>query len=112
MGDLPSAGVEVEEGGGILLGFLFCKVLVGTGFSSLQLAKASSTKLTCSSGKGGVQDFRLTLLHAATPKTRSSLENQANCTSPLTDSPGAPRWKHTLLKEWVFFFKRLHEFMD
>lgn len=37
--------VEVEEGGGLLLGFLFCKVLVGTGFSSLQLAKASSTKL-------------------------------------------------------------------
>lgn len=29
----------------ILLAFLLCRVLVGTGFSSLQLAKASSTKL-------------------------------------------------------------------
>lgn len=44
--------VEVEEGGGMLLGFLFRKHLVGTGFSSLQLAKAP--------GKGRVLVFGLT----------------------------------------------------
>lgn len=41
----------------ILLGFLLCKILVGTGFSSPQLAKASSTNSRCGSGKGWTVGF-------------------------------------------------------